>query len=663
MAADGFQTGNKIHVLCSTCGKPWSTTVQRCPDDGTELVKRAVPQDLHVRATMPLPGGRRQPPEAELSVEATSVDGVAIGPSQSDTSLHVEELHVSELMPFASPSDLDDSTGVAVPHLRAKAPRPPGPGSSEPPTAFVRRFGDHIDLPPGSLVNEEYEIDVKLGAGAMGEVYAARHMRLGKRVAIKVIAPRLSRNPDAVERFSREGRALARIHHPGIVAVDHVGELADGRAFFVMEYLSGEPLDARLERGAVPLDEALDILDQMARALEAAHLHGVTHRDLKPANTFLVKLPNEPRPIVKLLDFGLAKLAADVERRAEETQSGVALGTPMYLSPEQARGPDVDGRTDVYALGCLAYELILGCPPFHEAKTAAALIAAHVHEPPPRPRSIWPAIPAALDLVLFSLLAKDPASRPTLAQVRSVIESIRSPMPNGVGQPRAVAVTGRAPRAHTSRAALAALVGLAMLGGAVISAAVLGRRSGGNVSPPQLAGSPSPTVHAGDGSGIVAAATPVLDAGMPVAPRRSMDPSIPPPHALPRADMSHGVQHVTASAPAVAAPIPSVAGTSRTPAIPPPVKSATVDPPAHRPTAADRCSTFPVSIEDAPLCFIAACNAGNEARARKLITAVAAARRDQLTADCKELGVDLTAHKKPDPPADDCQADPMACQH
>jgi serine/threonine-protein kinase len=255
------------------------------------------------------------------------------------------------------------------------------------------------------------------------------------------------------------------------VAVDHVGELADGRAFFVMEYLNGEPLDARLGRGRVPFDEALEILDQMARALEAAHLCGVTHRDLKPANTVLVRIPNESRPIVKLLDFGLAKLAADVEGRTEGTQSGVALGTPMYLSPEQARGPDVDRRTDVYALGCLAYELILGCPPFQEAKTAAALIAAHIHEAPPMPRSIWSEIPAALDLLLFNLLAKDPAHRPTLAQVRSVIAIARSPMKPGRRRPASVAE--RLPRPQTSLAALVALAGLAMIGGGVITAIAL----------------------------------------------------------------------------------------------------------------------------------------------------------------------------------------------
>lgn len=298
--------------------------------------------------------------------------------------------------------------------------------TSDPPTALVRH-DSFRELPPGCVVDEIYEIDARLGAGAMGEVYAARHAKLGKRVAIKVIGRRLSEDAAAIERFAMEARTLAQIQHPAIVAVDHIGELADGRAYFVMEFLRGESLFERLQRGRVPLPEALRILDQMARGLDAAHAQGVTHRDLKPENTFLVHLPGEA-PAVKLLDFGLAKLAAertDLDFRAERTQSGVAIGTPMYMSPEQARGPDVDHRTDIYALGCVAYELILNVPPFPTARTAPELYAAHLHEAAPLPRSIWPEIPPQLDLCLFAMLAKAPEHRPTLAQVRAVLAAVR----------------------------------------------------------------------------------------------------------------------------------------------------------------------------------------------------------------------------------------------
>ena len=301
----------------------------------------------------------------------------------------------------------------------------PRTADSDPPTVLVRR-DSFRELPPGTVVGDTYEVDARIGAGAMGEVYAARHVKLGKRVAVKVIGRRLSEDDAAIERFAMEARTLAQVQHPAIVAVDHVGELADGRAYFVMEFLRGESLFERLQRGRMPLPEALRVLDQMARGLEAAHGEGVIHRDLKPENTFLVHLPGEP-PAVKLVDFGLAKLRhADADFRAERTQSGVAVGTPMYMSPEQARGPDVDHRTDIYALGVVAYELVLGQTPFPHARTAPELFAAHLHEAPPLPRSIWPEIPPPLDLALFAMLAKDPAHRPTLAQVRAVIAASRN---------------------------------------------------------------------------------------------------------------------------------------------------------------------------------------------------------------------------------------------
>jgi serine/threonine protein kinase len=346
--------------------------------------------------------------------------------------------------------------------------------SSDPPTAIVRRESFR-ELPPGSVVGETYEIDARLGAGAMGEVYAARHVNLGKRVAIKVIRQRLSEDDAAIERFAMEARTLAQIQHPAIVAVEHVGELADGRAYFVMEFLRGESLFERLQRGRIPLSEALRVLDQMARGLDAAHGEGVTHRDLKPENTFLVHLPGEP-PVVKLVDFGLAKLKrTDIDLRAERTQSGVAIGTPMYMSPEQARGTDVDHRTDIYALGCVAYELVLGVPPFAHAKTAPELYAAHLHESPPLPRSIWPEIPPQLDLALFALLAKDPAHRPTLTQFRAVIADTRAQAPS---QRAATEFVGpRATKQQHRHLAIAVVVVLVALVGGITIGTTLSRRS------------------------------------------------------------------------------------------------------------------------------------------------------------------------------------------
>ena len=416
-----------------------------------------------------------------------------------------------------SRSDDHDDTAVDAPAMSSVSDPPTGrrltptAAESDPATAIVRR-DNCIELPPGSVVGEIYEIDAKLGAGAMGEVYAARHMKLGKRVAIKVIGQRLSEDAAAIERFAQEARALARIQHPAIVAVDHVGELADGRAYFVMEFLRGEALHARLERGRIPLPEALRIIDQMARGLEAAHAHGVTHRDLKPENVFLVHLPGED-PIVKIVDYGLAKLRVP-DHRVERTQSGVALGTPLYMSPEQMRGPDVDHRTDVYALGCVAYEMLLGTVPFPHARTVPELYAAHLHESPPLPRSIWPEIPPQLDLVLFALLAKDPTHRPTLAQARSVFMAVRTGTPS-----QRAATEFVAPRPKKIQiVVITAIVAATLLGGILIGVTLTSKPNSAAPQVPATATAPLADAAVLDHTVAPAAAAPTPAIGS--APKR-----------------------------------------------------------------------------------------------------------------------------------------------
>ena len=400
--------------------------------------------------------------------------------------------------------------------------------SIDPPTAIVHR-DSFRELLPGSIVDDTYEVDARLGAGAMGEVYAAKHIKLGKRVAIKVIGRRLSADKSAIERFAMEARTLAQIQHPAIVTVDHIGELADGRAYFVMELLRGTSLFDRLHHGRVQLNEALRVLDQMARGLEAAHSQGVIHRDLKPENTFLVHLPGEDQPSVKLLDFGLSKLVAEraeLDQRAERTQSGVAIGTPMYMSPEQMRGPDVDHRTDIYALGCVAYELVLGISPFPAAKTSPELFAAHLHESPPLPRSIWPEIPPQLDLCLFAMLAKDPAHRPTLTQVRSVIATVRDTTEQraktAVVQPRAVKASPR--WLLITGIAIATLAGGIAIGSAWTSAATEHTPA----PPPPAAHEPVPPTPPA-----MQTSTPVAEAPTPAANIGSNSPPTPTPTPTP----------------------------------------------------------------------------------------------------------------------------------
>jgi serine/threonine-protein kinase len=279
-------------------------------------------------------------------------------------------------------------------------------------------------LAPGTMVGE-YRVDHKLGEGGMATVYAAVHPVIGKQAAIKVMSPRLKADTGAVSRFILEARAVNRIGHRNIVDVFGFGVLPDGRSFFVMEWLHGETLHERLWRqhGPLPLPEVLHIVDEMCDALEAAHRQGIVHRDLKPANVFVCN-DRGRGPEIKLLDFGVAKLMYP-ERLPHTTDVGSVVGTPEYVSPEQARARDVDGRSDLYALGVMAYEMVLGRLPFL-ADNPVDAIEMHVYAPPPRPRILWREIPASLEQLLLGMLAKDPAQRPSLAEVRAVLAALRA---------------------------------------------------------------------------------------------------------------------------------------------------------------------------------------------------------------------------------------------
>jgi serine/threonine-protein kinase len=247
----------------------------------------------------------------------------------------------------------------------------------------------------------------------MGQVFLAQHHRIARRAALKVLLPELSANESVVERFFTEARATSLIRHPGIVEVLDC-DVREGQAFIVMEHLEGESIADYLERtGGLVSDTpfALAIAAQVAQAVGAAHAAGIVHRDLKPDNVFLSLNNTDGRIVPKVLDFGIAKLA---ERgSATHTRTGAVLGTPAYMSPEQCRGGSkvVDGRSDVYSLGCILYEMLCGTPPFVR-DGMGDLIVAHVSEAPEPPRARVPAIPPAIDALVMQMLAKAPTERP-----------------------------------------------------------------------------------------------------------------------------------------------------------------------------------------------------------------------------------------------------------
>jgi serine/threonine-protein kinase len=272
--------------------------------------------------------------------------------------------------------------------------------------------GADARLERGAVVGD-YRIEAMIGAGGFGDVYAAEHAVIGKRAAIKVLHRRYSSEPHVVARFLQEARSVNRIRHRGIVDVFAFDVLPDGRQYLVMELLEGTPLESLLnEQGRLALDEAYPILRSVADALDAAHAAGIAHRDLKPANVFVLR-ERDGSVAAKLLDFGVAKLTDD-EGGQHRTATGVAIGTPNYMSPEQCRGKNVDVRTDVYSYGVLMFEVLTGQLPFTGESTVDILFK-HLNEVPPAPSSVLPALPHELDEPILRAMQKRPAQRPQTA--------------------------------------------------------------------------------------------------------------------------------------------------------------------------------------------------------------------------------------------------------
>jgi serine/threonine-protein kinase len=328
-------------------------------------------------------------------------------------------------------------------------------------------------LPEGTAINE-YRVVKLLGRGAFGAVYHAVHAVIGKQVAVKVLNAQFSEDATMAARFVDEARAVNRIGHPNIVDIFGFGALADGRKYCVMELLTGETLGAYLERrGRLPVSEAVEILSQVASALDAAHAASVVHRDLKPDNVLLsfpvsaTSADGAPAPMkVKLLDFGIAQMADGLHRR---TGSNMVLGTPAYMSPEQCRGAQIDFRSDIYALGVVAFEVLTGTLPF-EGTNAFQVTSQHLTDPPPSPSSRVPALGARIDAAVLSMLSKTPSERPVSAL--EAIRALAGDVPGIVAASGTTATTAPVARPSAARSrpvvaaaagalALLALVGLA----------------------------------------------------------------------------------------------------------------------------------------------------------------------------------------------------------
>jgi serine/threonine-protein kinase len=308
-------------------------------------------------------------------------------------------------------SKLCPACGASYPPDYAVCPRDATPLSRE---------GGGDDPLLGQVLGDTYEVTRLIGEGGMGRVYEARHVRLGRRFALKVLHRMFAGDKDALARFRREAMAAAAIASPHVAQVVDVNATRDGQPYLVSELLEGEDLAVLLKReGALSVGRAVHVARQVARGLSAAHQAGVIHRDLKPENVMLVRGP-DGRDLAKVLDFGIAKTAND----GHLTRTGAVLGTPAYMAPEQARGGStIDHRCDVYALGAMLYRALTGRPAF-TGEDAGRTLTSVIHDEPERPKTLRKDLPDALELLVQRAMAKDPTGRfSSMAELDAALEA------------------------------------------------------------------------------------------------------------------------------------------------------------------------------------------------------------------------------------------------
>lgn len=306
-------------------------------------------------------------------------------------------------------------TSITPPEVRGNVPAEvPAEGDKAEGTESTGPIRPRAVVNAGRVLGGRYQLDAAIGSGGMGDIYRARRLHIGDTVAVKVLRPEVVDNAQSRQRFYREARAAAMLHHPNAVVIHDFGEDSDGTAYIVMELLEGQSLrHVLVEEGTIAPDRALEIVKQSCAALEAAHRGGIVHRDIKPDNIMLVDA-HSGADHVKILDFGIAKLrdkALDtLSLEKNLTNVGTVIGTPHYMSPEQCQGDPADARSDIYSLGVVVYEMLTGVTPFM-AKTPTGVAIKHVTEPPKPLSELRPEVPPAIERVVLKALAKNPDAR------------------------------------------------------------------------------------------------------------------------------------------------------------------------------------------------------------------------------------------------------------
>ncbi|MEO6951492.1 MAG: protein kinase [Polyangia bacterium] len=390
--------------------------------------------------------------------------------------------------------------------------------ATSPGVATVLRQPTSTD--PGALIGThldgKYLVRRLIGEGGMGLVYEAEHVDIGRRVAIKILHSRYTREADVVARFRSEARAATRIGHPHIIDVFDSGTTVDGAVYLVMEFLDGRDLGWVIgDSSPLSATRAMSIARDICEALAAAHKASILHRDLKPENIFLVNTPGPPARVdfVKVLDFGIAKtLDAVTEKSKHQTTPGVAMGTPEYMAPEQAAGKDVDARADIYSVGAILYEMLSGAPP-HEGDNVMEVLTKKATIVPASLLTIRPELPSALAELVERALAREPADRPE--SMRAMADEL-----TGMLEGRDLAVNRRGgDRRNRGEGSIARTIAIAVAGAIVIAGGIV---FWPNAHPRPVEPAPvtivMPPVHVTPATVKVEAPTPV-EAPAPVVPK------------------------------------------------------------------------------------------------------------------------------------------------
>lgn len=364
--------------------------------------------------------------------------------------------------------------------------------SSSAPTRVEKAIEVEADAIVGRRIFGDYVIRKKLGEGGMGAVYLAENANIDQRIAIKVLHGEAAQNDELVKRFNREAKAISRLTHPNIIRVFIFGRTEDDLVYLAMEFVEGKPLrNVLAEAGVFEELRAIKVMRQALHALQEAHDMGIVHRDLKPDNIMITHFRGV-KEYVKVLDFGIAKVKEPDGSQQKLTQAGVVYGTPEYLSPEQAQAKELDGRSDVYSMGCILYELVTGRVPF-QSNTAVAILASHVYDQPKRPAEVAKrSISPEMDRIIMKAMEKDPKDRyQTTMEFLSDLEDLEGKLAGEAVTKTAIldasqmsAILNASKRAEQEKKAAAAPVNIASSTSA--NTEVI-NRDGGQVIPPRPA--------------------------------------------------------------------------------------------------------------------------------------------------------------------------------